>query len=78
VPVDGRRAPAPASEWIDGRHYFRLDSANVASADNKTGKIVLTEVFSYGCPGCNAFKPYMLELKRRLPANVVVNYVSAS
>ena len=42
------------------------------------GKVEVTEVFSYGCPACNRFAPFMRSLKQGLPANAVVNYVPAS
>jgi thiol:disulfide interchange protein DsbA len=70
--------PASATDWTEGRHYFRIDSATAAAADSNAGKVAVTEVFSYGCPACNAFQPFMLELKRRMPASVVLNYVPAA
>ena len=51
--------PAPSAapfvdngKWIEGKHYFRIDPPQPTS---HPGKIEVTEVFSYGCPACNAF-----------------------
>ena len=42
------------------------------------GKVLVTEVFSYACPACNQFRPYMQKLVKSLPPNAVVDYVPAS
>ena len=36
------------------------------------------EVFSYGCPACNQFRPTMKKLKASLPANAQMVYLPAS
>lgn len=68
-------APAPA-QWIEGQHYFKL--AQPQRPDLPPGKLALTEVFSYGCPACNGFLPYMRSLQKRLPPDVVLDYVPAA
>jgi thiol:disulfide interchange protein DsbA len=36
------------------------------------------EVFSYGCPACNSFRPTMKKLQASLPANAQLVYLPAS
>lgn len=74
--------PAPAAapfvdngKWIEGKHYFRIDPPQPTS---HPGKIEVTEVFSYGCPACNAFHPTVDRIAKSLPANAVMNYLAAS
>src|SRR6185437_10610887 len=65
-----------ADTWVEGKNYFLVDPpqrTNVAP-----GKIEVLEVFSYGCPACNAFEPYIKELRRQLPPNAQMNYLPAS
>lgn len=63
-------------KWVEGKNYFRIEpsQAKVSSTD----KIEVAEVFSYGCPACNAFHPTMNELVKKLPANAAVAYLPAS
>ena len=35
-------------------------------------------MFSYACPACNQFQPYMRKLEHSVPANVVIDFVPAS
>lgn len=60
-----------AEVWTEGREYTRV---NPPLADAPA----ITEIFSYGCPGCNAFQPFMQALTRKLPAGALVNYLPAS
>ena len=65
-----------ADEWAAGRNYFLVDPAqrtNVAP-----GKVEVLEVFSYGCPACNAFQPVIQQLRRMLPPNAQLNYLPAA
>jgi len=65
-----------AAPWIEGKHFFLIVPAQPTSLPK--GKVEVTEVFSYGCPVCDRFRPFMLELKKSLPANAVMNYLPAS
>ncbi|MDO1529008.1 thiol:disulfide interchange protein DsbA/DsbL [Fulvimonas sp. R45] len=73
--------PAPAEpfvddgKWVEGKNYFLIQPAQPT---DQPGKIVVTEVFSYGCPACNHFHPIMDKLVASMPANVVVEYLPAS
>jgi thiol:disulfide interchange protein DsbA len=65
-----------AQVWTEGVNYFLIQPARTPSVP--TGKIEVTEVFSYACPACNIFQPTMHKLKQSLPANVVVDYLPAA
>lgn len=65
-----------AERWIEGRHYFKV--AQPQSTAQLAATATVTEIFSYGCSGCNGFLPYMQGLEKRLPADVPVDYLPAS
>jgi len=67
---------AQAADPVQGVNYFLIDPPQPYLAPN--GKVEVTEVFSYGCPACNRFYPYMDQLRQKLPRNVVLDYVPAS
>jgi thiol:disulfide interchange protein DsbA len=65
-----------ADPWVEGRNYFVVEPAqrtNVAP-----GKVEVLEVFSYGCPACNSFNPYIQQLRKMLPPNAQMSYLPAS
>jgi len=69
-------ATTQAADFVAGKHYTVLPQAqrtNVAP-----GKVEVMEVFSYGCPACNSFRPAMKKLKAGLPANAQIVYLPAS
>jgi thiol:disulfide interchange protein DsbA len=68
-------ALAADPQWIEGKHYFRLQPT--VPVNVPAGKVEVTEIFSYGCPACNRFAPFMRSLKQGLPANAVIDYVPA-
>jgi thiol:disulfide interchange protein DsbA len=57
-------APAAARQWVAGSDYLVLDPPQPTSTG---GKIEVVEVFSYACPHCAHFQPYIDELKSKLP-----------
>jgi len=59
-------APAAARQWTAGSDYLVLDPPQPTSTG---GKIEVVEVFSYACPHCAHFQPYIDELKSKLPAS---------
>ncbi len=72
----GLASAAQAANWVAGKHYSVIPQAqrtNVAA-----GKVEVMEVFSYGCPACNSFRPTMKKLKASLPANAQLVYLPAS
>jgi thiol:disulfide interchange protein DsbA len=69
-------AAAQAANYEAGKNYTVIPQAqrtNVAP-----GKIEVMEVFSYGCPACNAFRATVKKLKASLPANAQLVYLPAS
>lgn len=62
-------------KWVAGKNYFIIDPAQPT---NHPGKIEVTEVFSYGCPACNAFHSTVDQIAKSLPADAVMNYLPAA
>jgi thiol:disulfide interchange protein DsbA len=67
---------AQAPQWIEGKHYALVDTLNRTNVP--PGKTVVTEVFSYGCPACNAFNPTARKLRETMPKGTEFVYVPAS
>ena len=67
---------ASAQTWTEGKNYFTIVPPQ--HTDVPAGKIEVTEIFSYGCPYCAQFNPYIQTLRKQLPANVVLDFVPAS
>lgn len=67
---------ASAQQWVEGKNYFTVEPAQHTSV--APGKVEVLEVFSYGCPACNAFNPYIQQMRRVLPPNAQLNYLPAS
>jgi len=65
-----------APEWTEGRDYFVIRQQQPTSTP--PGKIEVLEVFSYGCPACNAFQPTLQLLKKSLPAEAQLDYLPAA
>lgn len=53
-------------QWQIGQDYLLIDPPVPTSTGNK---IEVVEVFSYACPHCAHFQPYIDELKSKLPSN---------
>jgi thiol:disulfide interchange protein DsbA len=66
----------PGATWTEGVQYVRLAPPQQTTVPS--GKVEVMEVFSYGCPACNAFLPVMEKLHRSLPANAQVVYLPAA
>lgn len=62
-------------KWVEGKNYFRIEPAQPTSHPDK---IEVTEVFSYGCPACNAFHKTVDQIAKSLPADAVMNYLPAA
>ena len=69
-------AQAQALPWEAGKHYVVLPQPQRTSV--APGKIEVLEVFSYGCPACNKFRPLMGKIKSELPPNAQMVYLPAS
>jgi len=68
-------ADAPPSPWKVDVDYALVEPP---VAQTTTGKIEVTEVFSYGCPTCNFSYPTIDKIAKGLPPNVVMTFVPAS
>ena len=66
-------ALAQAEPYQEGVHYFKIDQA---PAPNDSGKVVVTEMFSYGCSHCNTFEPYMQSWLKSKPEHVELNRIA--
>ena len=64
------------SRWTAGVHYFLINPPQPTALP--AGKIEVTEVFSYACPGCNRFYPVVNRLQSSLPTNAIMDYLPAS
>ena len=67
---------ADPKAWVEGRNYVRLNP--VQPTHVAVGKVEVLEVFSYGCPACNAFQPTIKKLERTLPASAQMVFLPAS
>jgi thiol:disulfide interchange protein DsbA len=63
------------TNWAQGRNYFLIQPPQTPAV--AAGKIEVTEVFSYACPACDSFYPYVDRLKASLPPNAELDFVAA-
>jgi thiol:disulfide interchange protein DsbA len=69
-------ATASAQSWTEGKNYFVIEPRQPTTVE--PGKIEVLEVFSYGCPACNAFVPIAEKMKASLPPNAQMTFLPAS
>ncbi len=62
-----------AKTLVEGTDYYKIDPP-VASDPNK---VIVTEVFSYACPHCAHFQPYVDQLRSQLPPGVQFDLLPA-
>jgi thiol:disulfide interchange protein DsbA len=67
---------ARGATWSEGTNYVRLAPPQQTAVP--AGKVEVLEVFSYGCPACNAFQPVMEKLRRALPPNAQLVFLPAA
>ena len=65
-----------AATWSEGVQYVRLAPPQQTTVPS--GKAEVMEVFSYGCPACNAFQPVMEKLRQALPPNAQLTFLPAA
>lgn len=68
-------APAVTTAFTEGKEYVKL--APPKNTPAPTGALEVVEVFSYGCPHCAEFAPYMDKLRAELPKGTQVSYMPA-
>ena len=76
VPSGAAQAFVDDGKWVEGKQYFRIEPAQPKVTN--TDKIEVTEVFSYGCPACNQYRPVMKKMIEALPAGTEVAYLPVS
>ncbi|GLQ99520.1 thiol:disulfide interchange protein DsbA/DsbL [Dyella mobilis] len=59
-------------KWVEGKNYYTIEPAQPTGNPDK---IVVTEVFSYACPACNAFHTTADQIAKSLPANATMAYL---
>jgi thiol:disulfide interchange protein DsbA len=57
-----------AANFVEGKHY-------IVVSEQVTNKPELREYFSYYCPSCRAYEPYLDGFKKALPARAVFKKV---
>lgn len=68
-------APAVTAKFTEGKEYVKLTLPQGTPAP--TGATEVVEVFSYGCPHCAEFAPYMDKLRSELPKGTMIRYMPA-
>ncbi|MGH8145058.1 MAG: thiol:disulfide interchange protein DsbA/DsbL [Rhodanobacteraceae bacterium] len=68
-------AQAAPQQWVEGTNYYAIPNPQPT---DQPDKVVVTEVFSFGCPVCNHFQPFIDKLKAELPKGAVFESVPAS
>ncbi|WP_426701195.1 thiol:disulfide interchange protein DsbA/DsbL [Rhodanobacter sp. Col0626] len=63
-------------KWVEGKDYVRIEPAQPKLTG--TSKIEVVEVFSYGCPACNAYHGTMNAMVKEMPSDAVVAFLPAS
>jgi len=61
--------------WEAGKHYFPVEPPQATQTGDR---IEVLEVFSYACPACNAFQPFVNKTKASLPKNAEMRYLPAA
>lgn len=64
-----------AGPYAEGASYFRVTPPQPTTTP---GKIEVLEVFSYACPACNQFQPFLNKLKAALPADAELAFLPAA
>jgi protein dithiol oxidoreductase (disulfide-forming) len=67
---------ATAATFTEGQDYYPINPPQHTSVP--PGKVEVLEVFSYGCPACNAFQPTLELLKKGLPPAAQLSYLPAA
>lgn len=68
-------AQTPASAPVEGQDYFLIENASPPESGDK---IEVVEVFSYACPHCADFQPFMDGWLKSKPDDVDFHYIPAA
>lgn len=64
APLIGHAQQAAPERFVAGTHYFVLPQAQSTSTGDK---VEVLELFSYACPHCAEFQPYVNAWKKKMP-----------
>ncbi len=62
-------------KWVEGRDYFRIEPQQPKVTN--TDKVEVVEIFSYGCPACNAAHTFVDKMRAELPSYATMAYLPA-
>ena len=68
-------AMAQVEPYQEGVHYFKIAQV---PANTGSGKVEVTELFSYACSHCNTMEPYVQSWVQSKPDNVVFNRIAVA
>lgn len=63
-----------APVWQEGTNYFVIEPAQPVSTG---AQVEVLEVFSYACPHCASFQPYVIQIEESLPAGAQLRQLPA-
>ncbi|KGI78788.1 thiol:disulfide interchange protein DsbA/DsbL [Oleiagrimonas soli] len=63
-------------KWVAGKNYFVISPAQPKVSS--TNKVEVVEVFSWGCPACNAYHPLVDSMRKALPDYATMEYLPAA
>jgi thiol:disulfide interchange protein DsbA len=63
-------------QWKQGQNYFLVQPAQPTNVP--AGKVEVTEVFSYACPACYQFYPFVDKIRVSLPKSAQLDYLPAA
>jgi thiol:disulfide interchange protein DsbA len=63
-------------KWVEGKNYDLIEPQQPKVSD--TDKVEVVEVFSYGCPACNAFHTTVAQMAKDLPSNATMVFLPVS
>lgn len=80
APVAAAAKPATPfvddGKWVEGKNYDLIEPQQPKVSD--TDKVEVVEVFSYGCPACNAFHTTVDQMAKELPSNATLVFLPVS
>lgn len=62
--------------WVEGKNYDLIEPQQPKVSE--TDKVEVVEVFSYGCPACNAFHSTVDQMAKDLPSNAALVFLPVS
>ena len=65
-----------SGKWVEGKNYDLIEPQQPKVSD--TDKVEVVEVFSYGCPACNAFHTTVDQLGKDLPSTATLVFLPVS